>query len=849
MKFLISGLRLLGLVLAALVLASVIALGQGWHTPLVNYFVAPYKIHLSHTELNWFPLSLEIEGLQAGEGDSALSLESIFIRSGWGFITGDAVDLYVQLGQGALGYHVPDTTQQGKERSDDLQLAGLTVSQWRELFADKGGSKANSVSGEEHGKSPLAIHLQSLQVSNFRIESHQEGMPDLMLNRLLFGPFYSDQPEKPSSLQIDFVTANGAFNLKGAVSPLSAAPQLNLDISIEDFAPSHQWLAQVPKELSATLNSSLSLQANLMGRGDDTANEEHKFTLSLSGEIMVDQARWRSLQQTMPSGEEPDNKFQLQTLNLSGFVLDLRLKDLSNPLPILTIKADQIKVSDPDIRGPELSAGLSHLQIDQLRLASDLSAEIPRMTLNLAQLELADADVAAGAQQNAQRYQSESIMIRELQASTLLQHADETVQLFLEELRLNQLSMNQSDLSYQLKTLLVRKLDLILGLSSATIQSQDVELAEGRLDYQLPVTPDKAVTQPAESSQLSPPYQVSYSGELIRLLKQEISYRDFNLKDAPLTQIELTDIQLREPQYPARKPFPWTADLLLNGESRWRMQGALQTEPLRLQANIDQSGLNLPDISPYSEHYAEVVFTEGSMNNSIELELTANSLQGRLDFDFSHLDMTLKGSQSSLNLPLKTAFSLLEDSDNRIELSIELDKKGEDLNVDTSAIVKELVLTASQKGAVAYLKYALQPYGALLTLKDIGSGMLKSGSIPLESVVLELQQESFTAEQVGYAQKVGGILKEKEAFKLHYCYLPSEIERQQLLVGLADSDKADTAFRTLNQTRTTQWRKLFAEQGLAARLKQCTQQELNNQKDQLASDDTLQSRFTLVLKP
>ncbi|WP_086479034.1 DUF748 domain-containing protein [Oceanospirillum sanctuarii] len=786
MKFLISGLRTLILAVVALLLMLFLTLSQGWHTPLVNHFAAPYKVYVGHTELNWFPLALEVEDLTVGEGEGALTLERIHVRSGLGFITGKPVELYVQLDNGHIAYQGLTATQSGVDglqgqKTSDWQVAGLSLTQWQQLFASQETAEPDTESeaAESEQKAPWAIHLQSLQISNFKAESLQNGLPDLQLNRLLFGPFYTDQPEKRSSLQVELTTAGGLVDLKGALSPLSTAPKVSIDAVIKDFSPNHDWLAQVPEELSAVLNTQLKLDVALSESKlePESGSETQRLMATLGGDLQLNQVQWQ------PDAEPTtQDVYGFETLNLSK--------------------------------------------------------------LNL-QVEIAD-----------------------------LNQAEPKAQLAFEQLDINGLDVRQPDLSYQLQTILLKQLQVTADKQTANIESGLIEIAQGVMDYRLAKSaddqkpseentpepeqqtsaPESEQAQSGEADSLQTeekiePYQIRFAGESIRLKKHEITYRDLNLEDAPLTQIELTDIELNQPRYPAIEPFPWLADIWLNGQSHWLVNGDLQTAPLKVNIKIEQSGLNLPDISPYSEHYAEVVFVEGNMDNKIQFEFTPNSLKGSLGFDFTHLDMSLKGSQKSLNLPLQTAFSLLEDSDSRIELSIDLDKKGEDLKVGTSAIVKELLLAASQKGAVAYLKYALQPYGALLTLKDVGSSLLKSGSLPLEAVVLDPLQDTFTTDQIGYAQKVSGILKEKEEFKLNYCYLPAEAERNLLVKQLGDAAKADAALKELNQKRLTLWRKLFAGEGLASRMKQCTQDELKKQRKKLKAAEQQQSRFTLLLKP
>ena len=794
MKSLISALRVMLLATLVSVVLVLIALSEGWHTPLVNYLAKPYKVSVGHTELNWFPLSLEIADLTAGEGESALTLRRVHVRSGMSFISGQPLALYVQLEEGQLTY-----AQQADPEKADWQVAGLSLSQWQQLFQSKpNGDKPNEAtdsSDQNTASSPsVAIHLHSLQVSDFEFLNQQQGLPDLTVNRLLVGPFFSDQPEKQTALQLDLATASGTVNLTGAVTPLSESPTATLALNLDQLSPSHQWLAQVPEALQVGISAQLTLSVQQMKKQDIP----DALSANLSGKLQLRDLVWEE-----PSSEQPDT---------------------------VTVQSASRSQSDTENK---TQSDTPHYALDSLQLE--------QIDLNLTVADLSQVAPVA--------------------------------ELSLGQFLVQGLTARQTGLDYQLKDFSLNQLQVKADAKAASIETGVISLDEGVMDYQQaqqaePVpakdtSESTSTTEPvsgdaiadaeqeksAKSEDQKPPYRVTFRGESFRVTDQHITYRDLNLKDAPLTQLEIANVQFNQPRYPAEKPFPWSGDIWLNGQSRWQMKGNLQTAPLKVNMQIDQSGLHLPDISPYSEHYAEVVFAEGNMDNRIELEVTPNSLKGRLGFDFSNLDMTLEGSQANLNLPLQTAFSLLEDSDSRIELSIDLDKKGEDLRVGTSAIVKELLLAASQKGAVAYLKYALQPYGALLTLKDVGSNLLKSGVIHLEPVELAPLQATLTEKQKGYAQKVSGILQEKKGFKLNYCYLAAESEKTRLIKQLGDVTKADAAFKELNQKRLTQWRKLFAREGLASRMKQCTQDDLNKQRKKLKAGEAEKGRFTLFLKP
>jgi len=108
MKSITARLRTLIIVVVAIVMMVVAIaaylLGSGWITPVVNHFAQPYKVSLEHIELSWEPLALTIDDLNIGEGEQALSLKQLQVRTDWGFIFGEPLQFFVQLADGTVGY-------------------------------------------------------------------------------------------------------------------------------------------------------------------------------------------------------------------------------------------------------------------------------------------------------------------------------------------------------------------------------------------------------------------------------------------------------------------------------------------------------------------------------------------------------------------------------------------------------------------------------------------------------------------------------------------------------------------------------------------------------------------------
>lgn len=846
-----------------------IVLSQGWHTPAVNHFLAPYKVQLGLTRLSWFPLELSIEALQAGEGASSLVIEQVSVRTGLGFLTGDPIDVFIQIDGGRVGYGKAgaDDDPQG----EDFRIAGMPVESWLQLF--RSPDEMDQRGNDEVTKSPQwVLHLNSLQISNFIIQSEHNGLPEVRLQKLLFGPLKTDAMESRSSLQVMLETAGGRIGIKGALSPMAKQPSAVLDLQLSDLEPNHQWLAQIPDAFQGRLDSSLIIDVKVGDRETETAPSYAVTPLSLNfqGGLRLQGFRW--------SGSSAQGAYEVEDFALRKFVIALAMKDLAVPEPEIEAVIGQLflqkgearlsggdyALSSLDLQGvkaelPGVKTGAVSFNSQQISL-SGLAINQPEVRLQLGKGSLVGG--SARMQPNDSGFQRGSI--------TADQWALSDLGVALPELSLKMSSATQDALVAELLPDAVDVKAGVLEIQGGEVvyskekTAEDNTLPKAEGDNRLPdpvVTGDTArsgVKQSGikqdnaqESRNL---YGFSYEGEALRLKDYQISYQDQNLKEAAPLQVELKALTIDRPRYPSESPFPFDSEFWLNGQSHWQLGGQLQTTPLKLDLDIDQKGLNLPDISAYSHHYAETIFNQGVMDNRIRLQVSPERLNGRFDFDFSQLDIKLTGSQASLNLPLNSAFALLEDSDNKINLSIELKKKGDELKVGTRDLVRELLVAASQKGTVAYLKYALQPFGALLTLKDVGSSLMKQGAIPLEPVFLQPLQAEITGEQQEYAQKVIAILREKARFKLNYCYLFDELERDILISQLKDPAKVDAAVALLNQTRLTQWRKLFAREGLADRITSCSLQEQDRRRASHAKSKSTElqnslSRITLFLQP
>ena len=855
MKPVTSLLRFWLLVLSALTLLTLmllsLALHRGWLTPLVNHFSEPYLISVGEIRLDLYPLELQVDALQAGSGDKALQLQTLRVRSSWQSLWQKKPELFVRLEDGGVSYARPSagTTK------EHWQLAGQSTQQWLARFTPAPADPAAQAPAvPADAESQWGLRLNTLQITDFRLNSLQEDLPGARVQRLQFGPLDLTQPKVQSAVTLELETLQGAVKLNGSLSPLAARPQLDLTLTLSEIRLQDQLLYLLPEGADSKLYASLAVA--LKAPADAAAS-----VLTVKGDIRSDGLRWPlpgkplSWQQAGLTGlllqADLDSEYQPGdvSLQLKQLVLDQPSAgpDTQTQLALKQLRLEQLKVGHrPEgVTGVQLDyLGLQQLSLqqntDQIRWDM-LSGRGLQLSLNPpAGKNDAEPALAASAQTDATGETAAPADSAGAVGAT--EAGEQRIELSLQGLLLQGLDLQQSPQRYRLRLAQLAPLKLAYQNHKLTVDTGPVQLEEGTLDLILAAA-EKAVSEPSpdqasagstvsapEDSQpdngtaaTQTPLHVVFSGEQLTLKDHLIYYRDLNLTEAPRTEIRLEQFEITEPAWPARSALPWQTVFWMNGQSRWQIRGSVQTHPFALVVDGQQQGISLPDLSPYSEHYAEVKFSEGAMDNQFAFTLQDQALKGALKLKFYNPDITLQGSLSGQNIPLQMAFSVLEDSKGRIELEIDLDKKGDELNVGTGAIVKELLLAASQKGAVSYLKYMLQPYGTLMTLSDIGSRVIRTGKIPLEPIRFAVGQETLSSRDQGYAEKIAAILKDKSHLQLNYCLYPAEEELAQLQLQLKDPAVAAQRFEQLNQQRRNSLRRYFAEQGFAARLKSCTE--------------------------
>jgi len=572
-------------------------------------------------------------------------------------------------------------------------------------------------------------------------------------------------------LQVDQL----ALDLGSSDDP-SANTQLAGDLQLEIDTT----LKKVDSGLSLTQTSDLSLSALQFSQPG----------LSLSS----DSIRWqgRSAQQITDEGltqlhsdgqltlihlalQQPDLTLQQQQLALTG-ALDTNLKqqltfagDLQ--LDALQLAAQQLTIATRqqhwkgklalDLTNQKLDTLGGDYRLDGLSVASQKGSA----RLALEQLLLSQFELDATNQLAAQEFALERLAL-----------AEDSPLLDLERLTINNLATGPTR----------TRLDRVdLGGLNATLKLDPSRQPQDWLDWVAgisgqPTASEPATTAAASGASASEPAAVAYPVQLGKLhlsSPAKVSFIDQRVKagrpiSLTLNTLDISDV---DNQSDALTAFKTNARVNRFGDVDLEGKLSLFADQPSGSWKTRIAQLELPAFSPYMNIHTGYLINNGQLHLVSDGTLDKGALRSDTKVTLNQFDVE-RGQASAANdfdgqlgMPLELAISILTDKKNNVELDIPVNGSLEDPKFGTQSVVNILLAKIAKEGAMSYLSYVLQPYGALLSLGSMALDAAEGASLQLEPAPFSAGSALLGDPARGYLNKLSELLQQREALKLKLC--------------------------------------------------------------------------------
>lgn len=201
---------------------------------------------------------------------------------------------------------------------------------------------------------------------------------------------------------------------------------------------------------------------------------------------------------------------------------------------------------------------------------------------------------------------------------------------------------------------------------------------------------------------------------------------------------------------------------------------------IHLQSKVE--ALDLPPLSAYTRDSLGLVLDSGSLNADTTLLIDKQDMKGQINLALHQLQLKTVESENSLQskipVPLNIALDTLRDSNDTIALKIPVEGDPNNPSFDPNDAITKALATGVRKGALTYLTFALQPYGAVITAaKYAGEELTK---VHLKPVEFGPGLTEIDAEDKDYLSKVAGMLKERPRLAIKLCGVAVDADKAYL---------------------------------------------------------------------
>ncbi len=234
----------------------------------------------------------------------------------------------------------------------------------------------------------------------------------------------------------------------------------------------------------------------------------------------------------------------------------------------------------------------------------------------------------------------------------------------------------------------------------------------------------------------------------------------------------------------------------LSKYSAFELQGHIKpfTEQLNLNLQAKLSQLDLPNLSPYLANSVGYNIKSGAANADITVEITDGNINATNDIKINNFELTPQNQEliakyaKTISMPLDYAVSILRDKDNNVDLTLPIEGNVNNPEFHINDVINTALKNSLMSASVTYLKYAFQPYGALITIAEVASDKLTE--INLDPLFFQPNTTELIPESMPYLEKVSQILQDKKDLRLKLCGKATESDKISVESSNTDTQKS-----------------------------------------------------------
>ncbi len=190
-------------------------------------------------------------------------------------------------------------------------------------------------------------------------------------------------------------------------------------------------------------------------------------------------------------------------------------------------------------------------------------------------------------------------------------------------------------------------------------------------------------------------------------------------------------------------------------------------------------------VSGYSETATGYELEAGRFNLHSDFSIDGTQLSSQHDVLIDQLSLRVASPDSANRsvektaIPLEQAVDLLRDSNNRITLNVPVDGDLNSPDIRLQQVINTALRGAMRKASLTVLSALIQPYGAMISIAKLAGDQV--AKVRFDPVLFEPGQHLPSSDALAYVDKIGVLVRDRDALKVKLCGVTNQQDVQYLL--------------------------------------------------------------------
>jgi len=210
---------------------------------------------------------------------------------------------------------------------------------------------------------------------------------------------------------------------------------------------------------------------------------------------------------------------------------------------------------------------------------------------------------------------------------------------------------------------------------------------------------------------------------------------------------------------------------------------------LRADLQLALKNFDLPPMSGYVETDLGKSIKTGQLNLDSDISIRNDTIDSKNKVlirklalaDSQHAHQSKQKISLTGGMSVDMALGMLLDDRGDVTLNVPVSGPLDDPDINLSHIINKALLTSLKTGALTYAALALQPYGSIILVADVASGIIKEAAKPkLTPVAFAERGIVLTSQMSDYISKIATMMKKRD-FRLQVCGIATRIEAEMMM--------------------------------------------------------------------